>query len=578
MSLETSASGTDSLTAPPLEALWQAVNRSQAVIEFDLDGHVLDANARFLEAMGYRRDEVIGQHHRLFCDERHAQSRAYQEFWGRLGRGEFVSGEFKRVTRQGEEIWLQATYNPVLDGEGKPHKVIKLATDITLQKRAVAEYEGKVKAIDRAQAVIEFDLDGHVLTANQHFLDTVGYTLEEIEGRHHALFCQPDYAKSDDYRQFWARLRQGEFYSGEFRRLDKHGRDIWLQATYNPILDASGRPYKVVKFAHDVTAERQRNAEFKGRINAIDRAQAVIEFDLKGNILAANQNFLDTLGYHADEIEGQHHRMFCAPDHVVSREYRDFWLALGRGELFDGRFMRLGKHGRRVWIQATYNPIFDADGKPYKVIKFATDITAEVELEEHIQAQTEAMSQSIHALNASIASIAENTQLTRSLARETQQEANRGTQSLNDSREAMAAIQKSSEDIDAIVKVIGEIASQTNLLAFNAAIEAARAGEHGLGFSVVADEVRKLAEKSADATRQINRLLGESLKRIDSGNSVTQRATDSFARIVEGVTQTTDSIEEIATTASAQLETANRVDGAIRELARATRGEERARS
>ncbi|MCE3028524.1 PAS domain-containing methyl-accepting chemotaxis protein [Salinicola sp. DM10] len=577
MSLETSASGTDSITAPPLEALWQAVNRSQAVIEFDLDGHVLDANARFLEAMGYRRDEVIGQHHRLFCDERYAQSRAYQEFWGRLGRGEFVSGEFKRLTRQGEEIWLQATYNPVLDGEGKPHKVIKLATDITLQKRAVAEYEGKVKAIDRAQAVIEFDLDGHVLTANQHFLDTVGYTLEEIEGRHHALFCQPDYAKSDDYRQFWARLRQGEFYSGEFRRLDKHGRDIWLQATYNPILDASGRPYKVVKFAHDVTAERQRNAEFKGRINAIDRAQAVIEFDLKGNILAANQNFLDTLGYHADEIEGQHHRMFCTPDHVVSREYRDFWLALSRGELFDGRFMRLGKHGRRVWIQATYNPIFDADGKPYKVIKFATDITAEVELEEHIQAQTEAMSQSIHALNASIASIAENTQLTRSLARETQQEANRGTQSLNDSREAMAAIQKSSEDIDAIVKVIGEIASQTNLLAFNAAIEAARAGEHGLGFSVVADEVRKLAEKSADATRQINRLLGESLKRIDSGNSVTQRATDSFARIVEGVAQTTDSIEEIATTASAQLETANRVDGAIRELARATRGEERAR-
>ncbi|WP_164999508.1 methyl-accepting chemotaxis protein [Salinicola tamaricis] len=578
MSLDTPADSSDSLAAPPLEALWQAVNRSQAVIEFDLDGHVLDANARFLEAMGYRRDEIIGQHHRLFCDERHAQSRAYQEFWGRLGRGEFVSGEFKRVTRQGEEIWLQATYNPVLDDEGKPHKVIKLATDITLQKRAVAEYEGKVKAIDRAQAVIEFDLDGHVLTANQHFLNTVGYTLEEIEGRHHALFCQPDYAKSDDYRQFWARLRQGEFYSGEFRRLDKHGRDIWLQATYNPILDASGRPYKVVKFAHDVTAERQRNAEFKGRINAIDRAQAVIEFDLKGNILAANQNFLDTLGYHADEIEGQHHRMFCESEHVVSREYRDFWLALSRGELFDGRFMRLGKHGRRVWIQATYNPIFDADGKPYKVIKFATDITAEVELEEYIQAQTEAMSQSIHALNASIASIAENTQLTRSLARETQQEAGRGTQSLSDSREAMAAIQKSSEDIDAIVKVIGEIASQTNLLAFNAAIEAARAGEHGLGFSVVADEVRKLAEKSADATRQINRLLGESLKRIDSGNAVTQRATDSFARIVEGVAQTTDSIEEIATTVNAQLETANRVDGAIRELARATRGEERARS
>jgi methyl-accepting chemotaxis protein len=426
------------------------------------------------------------------------------------------------------------------------------------------------KAINRSQAIIEFDLQGRVVSANANFLDLMGYTLDEIVGQHHRIFCDPAEISTPEYRTFWQQLAQGELMAGEYRRLTQSGKEVWLQATYNPVHDADGKPYRVIKMATDISAEKHLAAEYEGKVNAMDRALAVIEFDLKGNILSANRNFLDTMGYQADDIIGHHHRMFCEPDYVTSREYRDFWQSLGRGEFFSGRFMRFGNHGRRVWIQATYNPIFNADGAPYKVVKFATDITDQVELEEHIQTLTEAMSVSLQQLNASIASIAENTQLTRELARATQQEAEHGTRSLDDSRTAMTAIQKSSEDINDIVQVIGEIASQTNLLAFNAAIEAVRAGEHGLGFSVVADEVRKLAEKSADATRQINRLLGESLKRIESGNTVSQRAADSFGRIVDGVGQTTASVEKIASSAGEQLETAKHVDNLIRDLAQAT--------
>ncbi|WP_264477205.1 methyl-accepting chemotaxis protein [Halomonas sp. M20] len=553
------------------ESQVNAIGRSQAVIEFDLNGIVTTANDNFLKTVGYSRDAVIGQHHRMFCDEKYAQSEDYQNFWEQLGRGEFIAGEFQRRHRRGHVIWLQATYNPILDPSGRPYKVIKFASDITEQKQSNAEFEGKVNAIDRAQAVIEFDMEGHVLNANQQFLATTGYSLKDIQGQHHKLFCEPEHVKSQEYQNLWTKLRNGEFVAGEFKRVGNNKRDIWLQATYNPIFDVAGTLTKVVKFATDVTESKRHSAEFEGKVNAMDRAQAVIEFDLKGNILAANNNFLDTVGYHADEIIGQHHRMFCEQEYVLSAEYRDFWQSLNRGEFFNGRFMRLGKHGRQVWIQATYNPIFDADGKPYKIVKFASDITAQVELEKSIQQQSEAMSASILELNKSINGIAEHTRLTRELSQGTRSEAERGNRALQDSSEAMAAIQKSSEDIDEIVKTIGEIAAQTNLLAFNAAIEAARAGEHGLGFSVVADEVRKLAEKSGDATRQINRLLGESLKCIDNGNEVSHRAKEAFSRITEGVEQTTSAVEQIDVSASSQLTTAAKVEKLIQELAKATR-------
>ncbi|RYE62901.1 MAG: PAS domain S-box protein, partial [Oxalobacteraceae bacterium] len=294
-----------------------------------------------------------GQHHCMFCDPVFAGTPEYAAFWSRLASGELHSGQFKRRHKSGRDVWINASYNPVFGPDGKPFKVIKYATDITARKLHNADFEGRMAAIDRAQAVIEFDLEGRILHANQNFLDTLGYALDDVVGQQHTMFCDPVYARSHEYRAFWKHLGSGEFHAGEFKRIAKDGHPVWIQATYNPILDADGKPFKVVKFATDVTAVKARNADYEGKMQAIDRVQAVIEFDLQGKVLGANQNFLDTMGYGLDEIRGQHHRMFCDPAFSHSPEYLAFWDRLGRGEFDAGEYRRVGKGGKEIWILAS---------------------------------------------------------------------------------------------------------------------------------------------------------------------------------------------------------------------------------
>ena len=243
-----------------LLAIYQALDRVQAIIEFDLDGTVVSANENFLSIFGYELDEVVGKHHRMFCDPDYVESDAYARFWEKLGRGEYHAAEFKRLAKGGKAIWLRASYNPVFDKDGKPVRVVKFATDITASKLQIAECEGKVRAIERAQAVIEFELDGTVITANENFLRIFGYSLDEIVGKHHRIFCDPGYAESLEYAQFWQKLGRGEYDADEFKRINKDGAEIWLQASYNPIFDMEGRPLKVVKFASDITLEVQKRS------------------------------------------------------------------------------------------------------------------------------------------------------------------------------------------------------------------------------------------------------------------------------------------------------------------------------
>jgi len=250
----------------------------------------------------------------------------------------------------------------------------------------------RLAAIMRSQAVIELRLDGTIVSANENFLTALGYQLPEIAGQHHRMFLAPEDVASPAYARFWDELAAGKPQTGVFRRLGKGGREVWLQASYNPVFDARGRAVGVIKCATDITEEQNRAADHAAQIAAISRVQAVIEFGLDGVVRTANENFLATLGYRLEEIAGRHHSMFCAPDFVASPDYARFWQRLGAGEYVSGEFCRLGKNGWEVWIQASYNPVFDARGQPVKVIKFATDITERKRAEGVIAALHESLS------------------------------------------------------------------------------------------------------------------------------------------------------------------------------------------
>ena len=485
------------------KAMLAALNKSQAVIQFDARGIILDANQNFLDAMGYSLAEIKGQHHRMFVDPADARKPEYEQFWNKLRAGEYQSAEYRRIGKGGREIWIQASYNPVADASGKIYKVVKYATDITAARLRSADHMGQIEAIGKSQAVIEFNLDGTIINANENFLSTMGYTLPQIQGRHHSMFVEPAYAGSREYQSFWENLRDGQYQSAEYKRIGNDGREVWIQASYNPIYDNNGKPFKVVKYATDITAQKLENADYMGQIDAIGKSQAVIEFGMDGTIIDANQNFLNTLGYSLDEVKGRHHSMFVGSNFAATGEYRDFWAKLQAGEYQAGEYKRIGKGGREVWIQASYNPILDMNGKPFKVVKYATDSTglmaARIEVgtlvgQTHsniqgVAAATEEMSSSVAEISRSMA-----------LSKEAVQNIVRKTQTAGTSSQQLS---NTAQSMEAIVNLIKDIAGQVNLLALNATNEAARAGPAGKGFAVVAAEVKKLAEETRSATDSI---------------------------------------------------------------------------
>ncbi|BCE03758.1 methyl-accepting chemotaxis protein [Marinicellulosiphila megalodicopiae] len=374
-----------------------AINKAQAVIEFDVHGNILHANENFLHTLGYQLEEIVGKHHRMFVDSKLHNSSEYSQFWQNLAKGQYEAGQYRRIGKHQKEIWIQASYNPILDMNNQVFKVVKYATDITEDVIQNADFKGQLAAIGKVQAVIEFDLKGNILHANDNFLSTLGYSLNEIKGKHHSIFVDKSYSHTDAYKQFWKKLEAGNFEAGQYKRIDKKGKEVWIQASYNPIFDAVGKPFKVVKYATNITESKLKNADYEGQLAAIGKAQAVIEFDLKGNILTANDNFLSTLGYKLSEIKGKHHSMFVEPSHSKSTQYKQFWENLSRGEYDSGQYKRIAKNGDAVWIQASYNPIMDADNRPFKVVKYATDVTEQVNAANALQTTVDEVQKAVTA-------------------------------------------------------------------------------------------------------------------------------------------------------------------------------------
>jgi methyl-accepting chemotaxis protein len=529
--------------AADVAAKLDAVSRSQAVIEFNLDGTIITANQNFLAAMGYTLAEIEGKHHSMFVEPSFRDSAEYKEFWEKLRRGEYQSAEYKRLGKGGKEIWIEASYNPVRDHAGKPVKVIKFATDITAKKMRSLADAGKIAAVERAQAVIEFKLDGTIVTANANFLGAMGYSLGDLQGKHHSMFMPQGDRDSAAYREFWVALNRGEYQAGEYKRIGKGGKEIWILASYNPVLDEKGKPFSVVKFATDVTAQKLKTADLSGQIDAIGKSQAVIEFNLDGTIIRANENFLQTLSYSLGEIQGQHHRLFVEQAERDGAAYGEFWAALNRGQFQAGEFKRVGKGGKEVWIQASYNPILDLNGKPFKVVKYASDITRQVLVRmgnERVRGMMESVAAGSEELNASVREISEamvKSRETALTAVDKVVQADTEARRLTDAAQAMSGI----------VELIGNITGQINLLALNATIESARAGEAGRGFAVVASEVKSLANQAKQATDKITTEI-ESLNGI-SGDVVS--ALESIRTAIQGVseyvTSTAAAVEEQST-------------------------------
>ena len=450
-------------------------------------------------------------------DPTEAAAPEYAAFWRKLGSGEFVSGEFRRITKDGREIWIEASYNPLFDADGKPAGVVKFAIDITEAKLRAADAEGQISAICKSQAVIEFDLDGTIRRANDNFLGAMGYRLDEIQGRHHRMFAEPDYAASAEYAEFWRALKAGEFKGGEFKRIAKGGREIWIQATYNPIFDHTGKPFKVVKYATDITDRKHAVAEFDAAMRRLS------EGDLTKNI--------------PDSVGGE----FAALRDSVN-----------------GTLRRLGELVAQ--IQSTSGSV--AEGMD-AISAGSQDLSNRAESQASSLEETAA---TMEEMAASVKANADNAIQADTSSTEAAARAKRGEQVVGEAVEAMERIEASSAKISDIISVIESIAFQTNLLALNAAVEAARAGDAGKGFAVVASEVRTLAQRSSEAAKDITNLIQDSSAHVKDGAKLVRQGGEALGEINQSIDAMASSLGGISSASREQASGIEEINSTVSHL------------
>ena len=578
------------------------MNMTSIVSESDLKGDILNINDKFIEISKYSREELIGHPHNT---TRHPDmpKEVFKEMWSTIGRGKTFRGIIKNRAKDGTPYYVDAVIAPVMGPNGKPQKYIGVRYDITAAEIERQNAMGILAAIDLSFAYTEYDIKGNVLKANTNFLKTLGYRIEEIIGKHHRTFVDNSFSNSNAYAQFWDDLNAGKCHSGVFKRINKEGKEIWIQAVYAPVKDEMGRVFKLVEIATDVTAEKVRGADFEGQLAAISKSQATIEFGLDGTIQTANENFLITMGYSMEEVKGRTHSMFVEESFRSSSEYREFWAKLCRGEYQSGEYKRVGKGGKEVWIQASYNPILDLNGKPFKVVKYATDVTAQANTREALKSLLSTVSDNATALagaseelssvSTTMSATAEETSVQANVVSAASEEVSKNVQTVacgvdelnaaikeiaksasesakvsqqavnvaNKTNGTIAKLGESSCEIGKVVKVITSIAEQTNLLALNATIEAARAGEAGKGFAVVANEVKELAKETAKATEDIS-------QKIETIQNDTRGAVEAIRQIGDVINQINEISTSIACAVEEQTATANEMGRNVSEASK----------
>lgn len=507
-----------------LDAVGQlaAINSLQGVIELGLDGTILKVNALYLAMLGYSEQELLGQHVSKVLDPKYASSPAYSVLWNKLVQGGNDAGQYKRIAKDGSEVWIQASYNPIYDLHGKPYKVVNYTLDITAQKLLAAENSGQISAINQTQGVIEFDLRGKIMAVNENFTRISGYSEKEIVGNHHAMFVEPAYINSEAYKLFWQSLGRGEAQVGQFKRIAKGGAEVWLQAIYNPILDLNGNAYKIVKYAKDITEEQNNKFNLAA---AVAETQAVIEAAKAGDL---SQRVI------LDEKSGAIASL-CAGVNALMDKMTEIIVQV---------------HEAGATIHSAADEI--AHGN--------SDLSSRTEQQ---ASSLEETASSMEQLASAVKHNAQNAKQANQLASSASDIAIRGGEIVGHVVKTMSAINQSAHKIEDIIAVIDGIAFQTNILALNAAVEAARAGEQGRGFAVVASEVRNLALRSANAAKEIKSLIADSVNKTTEGSKQAETAGNTMQEIVSAVQSVTNMMGDIATASAEQSAGIDQVNHAI---------------